>query len=958
MTSKLAAFFDVRPGEGRVAVLTLCLSFCLGVSYMFVFTSSRALFLKFFGAQFLPYAYLGSSAGVLTVGFAFKKLERRLSEERLLILTFGFLCAVTLALRLWLALGSKDWASLALAIWFEILFVLGGISFWGLCGRLFNVRQAKRLYGLIGAGEYLADIAGGVATSLLVLHFGAENLLFISGAGLAGAMGFTALLLRKYCFLTPAPLEEEGDQNGETGGSSLKRLFRDRYVLIIHLVWGLSIVALYLIDAAFSQQAEAHYASEDAMAGFFGLFYAAASAIILAARGALSGRLISKFGVTRTMLVLPAALAPLALLLAALSPFLERAGALAPIFWLAVALRLTDNVLRYCFYKPAFLVLYQPLPRSRRLAVQASVEGMAEPAAALVAAGLLLAGGEYYAFDAAVICRLLLIALLAWVAAGLFLRGEYGAALRRTLALRGLKGRNLALDKAALDVIDERLTDPHPGEILYCLDILEENAPDRLAPRLIGLLGHPSMPTRLEVLARIERLRPEAAREPLLALIRETPPSPAAPAALRAYAAIRESASLEVMLEYMRGTDREMVLGAVVGLTRYCGIEGVFFAGERLIAAQHAEDPAEREFAARALGEIGIANFHRPLRYLLWDESLSVRRAALTAAGKLGNPALVPYLIPNLSHPLVGGKTSRVIAAMGAGALFELEKAFAQNARNRRMLIAVVRTVARIGHSRATAFLAEHMVHRDAPVRGHILKALSKSGYQAASSKEKKIVMRLLRREAGGAAFLLHVSPTVAVDEDCQALVGTLEKELRRAVRRMLALLGFLLPGRTMAGIEKNLARSDPEKRAYAMETLDAMLDAEAKGLVLPILEGLEIPNRFLRIDKRSPHRRLTIDAALVAVVKRKRIWLGDWPKAVAAYAMGKRKKAVYLDCLKEAAGSEDALLRETGVWAVREVEAAMAAHPAADNQPRGESRSGKAPAAAAAAGMAATAEA
>jgi len=49
--------------------------------------------------------------------------------------------------------------ALVLPVWAEVEGVLLTLEFWGLSGALLNVRQGKRLFGPIGAGELLGDKA-------------------------------------------------------------------------------------------------------------------------------------------------------------------------------------------------------------------------------------------------------------------------------------------------------------------------------------------------------------------------------------------------------------------------------------------------------------------------------------------------------------------------------------------------------------------------------------------------------------------------------------------------------------------------------------------------------------------------------------------------------------------------------------------------------------------------------
>ena len=74
------------------------------------------------------------------------------------------------------------WAAVVLPVWAEVEWVVLNLEFWGLAGQLMNVRQGKRLFGLIGTGELIAGGLAGLAVPTLVAHLGTPNLLVLSAA--------------------------------------------------------------------------------------------------------------------------------------------------------------------------------------------------------------------------------------------------------------------------------------------------------------------------------------------------------------------------------------------------------------------------------------------------------------------------------------------------------------------------------------------------------------------------------------------------------------------------------------------------------------------------------------------------------------------------------------------------------------------------------------------------------
>ena len=76
-------------------------------------------------------------------------------------------------------LGSKWWY-MGLMVWREVPYMLLNVAFWAQAGLLFNVRQSKRLFPLIAAGDIVSAAVGGAAIPFIVSRIGPLHLLFFA----------------------------------------------------------------------------------------------------------------------------------------------------------------------------------------------------------------------------------------------------------------------------------------------------------------------------------------------------------------------------------------------------------------------------------------------------------------------------------------------------------------------------------------------------------------------------------------------------------------------------------------------------------------------------------------------------------------------------------------------------------------------------------------------------------
>jgi HEAT repeat protein len=887
MHANLPHIWDIRPGEGRPLALGLAATFCLGASLLLLYAASRAVFLTYYPSSDLPYVYVGVALGTVAMWLLFTLFERRLAPEALAAGTLALLTLSLAALRLWLARDPAGWSALVLAVWFDVAYILSGLAFWGLANSVFDLAQAKRLFGLMGAGEFLAVCLAGLATPLLAGYLGADNLLWLATAWMGAALACTVALGKAGRALRPAREKERTPAAGRPG-PQFGVAFSDRYVAGVHLLWAIGIAGLFLTDLILNAQAQAHAPQTENMAGFFGWFYALAAAVVLLLRAVAAGRIITGLGSVNALVLLPLALVLACLGVTTTASWTSPASPL--VFWLAVSLKLLDYVIRSSFYRPAFMVLYQPLATARRLAVQASVEGLAEPVAVLSVAGLLLALSREAVFtlDAVNITYLLLGVLLAWLLCIVGVRKGYNRVLLSALRTRRLAGGNGPVqDRQSLALIARGLSSEAPGEALSAMDILARSDPDTLRPALVGLLSHPSPEVVRDALARIEALKPADALAAVRSLLRRPPDPGMAALALKAYGALAESEALEGLLVFLDDPDRTVARGAMVALIRYGGIEGVLAAGSRLMAMQASAEEPDREAAAQVLGEIGQPGYYRPLAPLLGDASPRVQAAALAAAERLGNPRLAFRVIACLGRRETASLAVRALAAMGPEALPEITQAFAAPDLDRPSRIGLVRAAARLDGDAARDFLLGVAEHPDAGLRLEALEALEARGHQAADPAGRQWTLVRIQAEARTTAWLAAGQAAALRQEETSLLARALDDELGQARRRLLALLAFLAPPGAVAQARTRLRHPARDQRALAVELLENLAPPEARRYVLPLLQDLAPDKLHAALAQLFPLKLPSVSGLVAGVLRRDDGTVEVWTRTTALYAAG-----------------------------------------------------------------------
>ncbi len=918
--SKLAALFSVKPGEGQRTLLMLLYAFCCGTICTFFYTASYALFLAEFSADMLPYVYIGSGVVAAIGGFIYAKLEEKISVSRLMLGTMIVLLISNVVFFAGLRLAGAKWIVFAAIIWYDVLFTFMEVGFWGLATGLYNVREGKRLFGLIGSGEQLAGTIGGLATPLIVVLIGTTNLLLVSLVAFVICLGVLLIILRQNADRLGAghgaeEAGEDGDEEGAESPGGIRRLLKDRYVALIVLGMVTTLFAFFFLDMAFYDGARARYADEEQLARFLGVFNGVVQGISLFMLPLLSGRLLNRFGLKFGLLLLPVLVGGGTVMLAGCGTVL---GIGAVFFWLLVMTKLTDSVVRISVFFPAGQLLYQPLPGTKCTAVQTMVESIVSPVGGALAGAVLVVVSCVDALTSVHVLYALVVVFVAHTLLSSVLAKEYGKALMEALGSRFLKGAGLTLtDASSLDILRTRLSSPHPGEAIYCLDMLENMEHESIGAFLAEALNHPAAEVREHAVGRLQALD---LRTELPAILEryhgESSPSVRA-AAIQAIFSLAEFEDVEEEAAAVNDPDPLVRKGALVGLIRSGNIEALLTAGERLLELEHSEDPAEREAAAGVLGGVGSSSFYSPLVRLLKDDSVQVRNAALSAAGKVRHARLWPPVFANLASHDCHRAAAAALAQGGDAVVDVLGPAFRAPDQSKALLLRIARICGKIAEPRTTALLKGNIEHTDKDVRLRILQSLALLGY-GADSGDRAAATHTIRGEVADAQWALNAQKQLPNAGPATVLKTALGREAAQAAERVFLLLSFLYDSEAIANAQLKLERGTPDEQATALEMLDTLIAQDLKALVLPLLQTTTGTHAA---GSGTAHRS-GLAELLKNVLTQHDVWISPWTRACALYAAADVTDARLVEAIVPALSDPEPLVRETASWALAALDA------------------------------------
>ena len=827
MGSASARAFGLEPGESRTAGLMALHSFAMGLATVFFETAASALFVSRFGARALPWVYIAAALVTTAAGAAFEAARARLAFRRLMAALLIVLPVSVVALRTGLALSEAGALVFALLVFYRVLSVLTDLEYWAVAGQLYDVRQAKRLFGVIGTGEVVARIAGAFAVPLLVAGFGVANLLWLSAGALVVCLFLLLAVLGKDA--APAP-RRAGPRAPRPPARGLSALVAFPYLRQLVALAFVGVLAKHFVDFAFLAETRDRTADAAAFASFFGLFSGFTQGLSLLTRLFVSGPVLARFGIRAGLLVLPSAhtLCTIAILGAALWP---EPGTL--VFALVVGNQALYKVLKHPIDNPCFKVLYQPLSRRERLSAQVTIETLVTPVTTGLA-GIVMLLFAASTFDPVAFAWVLLGTFLLWLATASSTGRSYAAALLRALSGRLVHGEALELgDEASRRAVEEALRSNRSSDVLLALDLLERAAPARAGRALGELVVHAAPEVRRAALRRLE-MRGDPSVAGLLAHRLHSEDVPEVRAALlSAFVTLRGPEAAESVARFLADPDAGVRSAALAGLLRIDDRSDSPWPAELL---RRAASPVvdDRLDAARVIAASPRGAFDEALRALLDDEDRPVRVQALAAAGRAGGPTVWPAVIAALSDRRASGAAMAALAAAGPSAVPHLAAAFDRFA-DPYVLVRLVRAAALLG---ATDLLGARLPALDPFVRRAALEALVGAGHRFGGGAEVKDE---LREEARRAATALAAARDLERDGTGRSpaatvlLANALRREADLARERALLWLSGVHDKDALARAREGLRHAVPEKRALALEVLDVTLAPEEKDLVLPL---------------------------------------------------------------------------------------------------------------------------
>jgi AAA family ATP:ADP antiporter len=906
MRERLLSILNLKQSESRYVFDLLSIQLFIGIANSFLNIVSFTFFIYRFSIHGLPYAYLAIAAGLLLLNVAYEKLEHKFTPLRLIKILIA--ASLVLFAFFWLGILSWDHDSFVflLFVWSTLFYMLTGYAYWGLVSLLFNVRESRRVFSIVGAGDIPAKLIGYLFAPLLIPLIGVNNLLVLAMVSLA--VGF--LLVRKLAAkkrwekINQRSHGAHTDKHHTTGSptkmsSTFSFFFRHKLIFTISLLSLLSYNVFNLIDYTFISQVKAKYHDLAQLASFLAVFFAAGRLIALVLKLVFTSRVIERLGIIYSLLITPVALFIFSLLFFAVS------GNVSYSLYVFGVMALITEVLRSTMQEPVFFILFQPLSEHIRLKGHIIAKGyMLAPSYLIV--GLSLIGLRYagVVVNIPLSMNILVVNLFIWAAIVFYIRREYTKVLHSSISKGVFNGDHVQIyDKKTIETLVEKVKSGQETEKIYALRLLEAASFSGLSDLLKTQLKEENVEVKKYALVRLQE---KGDLDPfLLKTMAESEHDPFILQMITGLLCRIDPEYLHTMADHISELDYIVRKNVIIHLLNQSEFTYLYKAGNEINSLLVSPLPAERELALEIISDLKSIKFTDAIKLLIKDGDLSVKRNALIAACKLKVKELLPFILERLSH-----HHDKYLAMQGlfqyGDALFEdIKELPVENSLPYTPELLRVASKCRGPHS--TAFLLAATQGQPMLIE-RAVHALWQKGYEAELVPEihhfQTLLGHCLKLGIEKTHYHAHVPPQF---RDRELVQHALTSEIRNDLVTALKICALLYHKKELNRVVELVENNDSNKLYNGMEMLELLLPKRTSRQVIELLDYLLDPGFHKRAATAMDHHSFFEQIIITQASK-----FNAWTRSVCLYSSFRNKE---MDVISRVGDLREEYAHDNVIW-------------------------------------------
>jgi AAA family ATP:ADP antiporter len=851
MLQRVRRFFDIRPGEGLPTLLTFIYIAVVVAAYLLAKPIRNGLFLQQYDAYALVYIYAAVPVVLTLFVRAYAPIVGRFGSRLVTVGTLVFFSSNVVLFWLAFKLFPFPLLTAIFYLWVNCFAAIAPVQAWSFTNSLFDTRQAKRLFGLIGSGASLGAIAGGVLARYLVGPVGGSiNLLLV----LAALILFAAsVVLVAHARVRRKGLIRLGRPVAPRFRQTITEIVGQPYLRLMATMVFLSAIVTQWVGMQLNIVADARFGGNaDELTRFFGTFNFILGSCSFIVQLFATSSALRRFGLAVTILTLPVSLGFGSLLIV-----------LFPAFWSVLLTNSFDQALRFSVDRPTYELLYLPLAPAERVHIKNAIDIVVNRIADAIGAvvfgvatmgffvlpglGLGLAGTAVLSLGA----------VAAWGAVAWRLRTEYVRTIQDSIHRHRLDTERTArnvVERSAAEALRTKLAGSDPIEVRYALGLLEIQQTRSWHPLLAQLLHHPEADIRRRALALLSGAGAREIADDAVRLLRDP--------------------DIGVRTEALLYLSREMGIDPLTRIQELGEFDD-FSIRAGMAAFLASPGPSQNLVAARALfeamtqtaGAAGVRDrieaarllalvpdeFDDLLTKLLLDDEEEVARQAVRSARVLASESLAAPLIATLARQELADEAADALARLGNSVVPEIARRLRDDSERLEIRRELPGVLVRIGTASAEHVLIDSLLHSDTTLRHRVVASLNKlrSIHPEVRIDPNTIELLLAAEIAGHYRSYQLLGPLQRQMKESDPVLQAMRHSMEQELERIFRLMNLLYTQEGLHDAYVGLRASNPSIRANALEFLDNVLKPELRPLLVPLLDShVTIQERIVIADR------------------------------------------------------------------------------------------------------------
>ena len=821
----LKKLFNINQGEG-FPTLILFLHFFAYVAISITGSAARdAYFLNMVDRKYLPLMFL-AVAIVLSIVI---EIYSRLSKNKDLSTIVSGTGIIFIATLFAIQKNLEGWVIPFLYVWKDVIDAIIITQFWLIASQVFDPRQAKRLFGLLGAGGALAAIIIGSSIKQFVSIFGSENLLFATMSFLLVVI-LMANLIRPY-----RNINEQKNSNSKKDSQKDEKKSFSPYLKSLAIIIGLAAVASRVVDYQFKITAVAAFPEQDDLVNFFGQYYAVTGIATMVIQLFITSRLLSRFGILVAILVLPT------LFMTGAIGFL-----MSPVLAAVYISKFSDQVFRFTLHNASIQLLWIPVKNTIKNRLKPVIEGSIRASLEGVSGILIFLSITVFNVPIHYLSISIVLIAIYWINKSFTLKKLYVKELQSAIEKRELNFEELTLDiqdEAMVKTINEALKNNDESQQILALEMIKDIPLTPWKDSLNDLLNNGEITVKKEILSISFDDENIITNQTIIDLINNVPDLETESIEIAGKRRLRKA--LPIIMDRIDSVNKEkqIIFAAAI---RNIDPDSSNKEKELLLDAFNTNDENICSLAIRQMKNDKEILPDDKLAEYLNQESSMIRDAALSVAESRASTSLLPHIIQCLSDPRCAIPARSALQAYDDNIVVELLIKHVQRQNvEKSLIIGVIRTIKNYPTKNSIDLLLSAVSPKVPPIQSEAVDSLIHIARELPLDENQIIITKkeLIKTSRYAYEKIIALSQ-INEDEENQLLRYLLQNEVRKLIPVIMKLGILDKPETPIETYIQYVLNNETDKLPYVLEFFENIFSKEERRIVNSLIDNIPIEEK------------------------------------------------------------------------------------------------------------------